>query len=154
MVLWMVRNNLSKTTCMIALLGVLGVANMAGGQTVYTWIGKNGTRHYSDVPAAPDAKVLNLTALSVVAFRVSDGKVSAAKSKGSTKRSAADRKRQAAAGGKLKAYCQSLRSNIQKLVSARRVVLHNKGKVTYLTGANVQRYRKRLKALYSRYCST
>lgn len=153
--IWASRDRLIKgAVSVFTLLFVIGLANVACGQTVYTWIGKNGTRHYSDVPAVPNAKVLNLTSLSVVDFRIASGKEASVANKGkSSKQAAKDGKRQSKERKKLKAYCAGLRSNIKQLVSARRVVLRKKGKITYLTGANVQHYRKHLKAIYSRYCS-
>ncbi len=71
-------------------LGVgLGTIAGAGAQPVYTWVGRNGVRHYSDVPRPGAKQVVLGGGLSV--FSVQPAGLGAAGGRGSVVRQAASR---------------------------------------------------------------
>lgn len=125
------------------------VAALGSGGTVYTWVDRHGVRHYADVPQARDAKRLDLQALAVTRMAAAGTHPLAAP--------AATRAKPVPVNPRVEAerrkYCRGLRADIAKLEYARRIQLREKGKTRYLSGAQIGRYRAKLRRQLARYCA-
>ncbi len=118
------------------------------GGAVYTWVDRNGVRHYADKARVRSAKRLDLRTPVVTRMaaagtrpRAAPGAVRARPAP-ITRRVEAERRK----------YCRSVRTNIAKLEYARRIRLREKGKIRYLSGAQIGRYRAKLRRRLARYC--
>ncbi len=136
-----------RPLCRFLLVPCLLVATIlpaltAGAQTqaVYTWVDKNGVRHYSDHPGGPNAKLLTLAAPAPTSTRstplpaVPQSSAPQAATAAPAKESPAERA----------ARCVKLRGEVARLQSARRVRVNEDGKSRYVAGKDLVEFKAQM----------
>jgi hypothetical protein len=127
----------------VALLGVAGGPALAGDgpPAVYTWVDAHGIRHYSDHPANPRAKPLNLA--------TPDAGTTGAASRGTVRPGhpaspqSADAARNTPTPGERAGQCRKLRERVKRLRPARRVEVKKDGKNQFLSGKDLVQFKQK-----------
>lgn len=126
----------------------------AGGSTVYTWVDKQGVRHYSDRPDAPNAVLVTLGEPSTMPPPATLSNATSPSSAKTAATAGAPAPASAARKAQLAALCTQLRNQLQLLQSARRVqVKHKNGSTEWLTGEEVVKYRADLEMKMQQACA-
>ncbi|MGH8271185.1 MAG: DUF4124 domain-containing protein [Gammaproteobacteria bacterium] len=127
-------------TCLLAATILPVFAAGAQDQSVYTWVDKNGVRHYSDQPANAKAKLLTLAAPAPASVR--DIPLPVAPSSSAPRAvSVAPATESPAARA---ARCTKLRGEVARLQSARRVRVNENGKSRYLAGDDLVKFKAQM----------
>ncbi|MGH8160960.1 MAG: DUF4124 domain-containing protein [Gammaproteobacteria bacterium] len=137
-------NRFVLAACLLALACPIAIAgNGSKDNSVYTWVDAQGVRHYSDTPANPNAKLLNLTAsanTSATPASRNGHTRSAPKQPPNPQTVAAARKRLTPA--ERAARCAKLRDEVKRLEPARRVAVKKNGEIRHLAGEDLVAFKK------------
>lgn len=122
-------------------LGLPFVGHAQNQQGVYTWVDKNGVRHYSDQPTNPKAVLVTVEASPAMsappAFTLPEPE-----SKGKAQAVPQTQPRETPA--ERAARCAKLRQEVQQLQSARRVEVTQNGKKQFYSGDDLVNFRKQM----------
>lgn len=114
-------------------------------QSVYTWVDKNGVRHYSDQPGSPKAVLVTIQALASVSAAAGAHAAVAAQASGSAdKPQHIPRARPHETAAERAARCAKLRAEVKQLQSARRVEITQNGKKRFASGENLVKFRQQM----------
>ncbi len=130
-------------------------ASASQGKTpVYTWVDKNGVRHYADHPGNPNAVPVSLQVLparSTLRSKATRTGSSPHAPPGQQTVPPPVAKKESQA--RLAAECKTLKRQVNELVSARRIRVTRAGKVRYVSGENLVKFRQKLKRRMQQACS-
>jgi hypothetical protein len=140
------------------LLGLIGapvLASAADGGQVYTWVDKNGVRHYSDQPVSSQATAVKGLAAHPPPHAATVASVTSATA--SPAHPAAPVGSAASGADKMTpeqraARCTKLKEQIKRLESARRVQVTNGDKKKYLSGQDLVDFRHMLEKRAQKVC--
>jgi hypothetical protein len=142
---------------LLALLVMAGPAlaqQQGNGTAVYTWVDKQGVRHYSDQPGAPNAVLVTLSGPSTMPAPAALSSAAPPETAKTAAPASAPAAASAAKAAQLAARCTQLRNQLNLLQSARRVeVKHKDGSTEWLTGEEVVKYRANLEMKMQQACS-
>lgn len=133
----------------VLLLG-LPFAGHAQSQQVYTWVDKNGVRHYSDQPRSKKAVLVTVQAAPAMSSPPA-ASLPAAATKGTPQ--PAPQPRSSATPAQRAAHCAKLRRQVKQLQSARRVVVTRNGKKQFYTGDNLVKFRRQMQQRMKTVCT-
>jgi len=130
----------------LATLAVPAALTAHAAQGVYTWVDKNGVRHYSDTPHNPKATEITVNApppVSAPARGSVPAAATAGHPAGKTHKVPAPKPHETPA--ERKARCSKLRQEVKQLQSARRVEVTQNGKKQYKSGENLVKFRQKMR---------
>lgn len=130
-----------------ALLAPVAFAGPQGPQQVYTWVDKNGVRHYSDTPHNPNAVLITVDAPAAgsagpAATAAPPAGTATAGPVGKPQKVPVRKPHETPA--QRKARCDKLRREVKQLQSARRVKVTENGQSRFYSGDNLVKFRQRL----------
>lgn len=141
-----------------ALLGCAILPALAGGQ-VYTWVDKDGVKHYSDQPHNRQARVVNdlhthapIKATSKTPAGTSSGQSRQKAAAAGSATGAADKQRKMTPEERA-ALCSKLKDQLERLKSARRVQVVEDGKSHFVSGQDLVDFRARLRKKMHKACT-
>ena len=129
----------------VAALAVPAALAAHAGQGVYTWVDKNGVRHYSDTPRNPQAKAMTVNApaaTTVPSYGSAPAPATGAATAGKAHKVPVPKQHETPA--ERQARCEKLRQQVKQLQSARRVEVHENGKTRFVSGENLVKFRKKM----------
>ncbi|MGH8128416.1 MAG: DUF4124 domain-containing protein [Gammaproteobacteria bacterium] len=134
-----------------ALLLGLPFAGHAQSQQVYTWVDKNGVRHYSDQPANPKATLITVKAAPAMSAPPVASSPTAATNNKAQAAAPAQQPRETPA--ERAARCAKLRQQVKQLQSSRRVVVTQNGKQKFYSGQDLVNLRQQMQESMHAACS-
>lgn len=138
---------------MVLLLG-MPLAGHAQQQQVYTWVDKNGVRHYSDHPGSPNAVLVTVDANATASAPVPATLPAAATAAGSAgKAQKVPQPKPRETPAQRAARCSKLRAQVKQLQSARRVEVTENGKTRYVSGEDLVKFRQQMQKRMQAACS-
>lgn len=129
-------------------------ALIAQAQGVYTWVDKNGVRHYSDTPHNPRAKEITINApaeQTAVPGETAPGPATSATAR-KLHRVPVPVPHETAA--QRAARCKKLRQDVKQLQSARRVKVTENGKTRFESGENLVKFRQKMQRRMEAACKS
>lgn len=136
----------------LLLLGAPLAGLAQNGQQVYTWVDKNGVRHYSDHPANPNAVLVTVQA-PMATSAVVPATLPAAGSAPVPRTQAVPQPKPRETPAERAARCTKLRQEVKQLQSARRVEVTEKGKKRFVSGEDLVKFRQQMQKRMQAACS-
>jgi hypothetical protein len=136
----------SRWIVLVGALAVVAVPTALAAQGVYTWVDKNGVRHYSDTPHNPKASQITVNAPAPVTSPTQASAPAAATAKnpaGKVHKVPAPKAHETPA--ERKARCDKLRQQVEQLKSARRVEVTENGKKRFVSGEELVKFRQKMR---------
>lgn len=133
----------------VLLLG-MPLAGHAQSQQVYTWVDKNGVRHYSDQPGNKKAVLVTVQAAPAMSAPPT-ATLPAPATKGKAQPAPQPRSRETPA--QRAARCAKLRHQVKQLQSARRVEVTRNGKKQFYSGDNLVKFRQQMQQRMQTACT-
>ena len=143
----------SKWIVLVGALAVVAVPAALAAQGVYTWVDKNGVRHYSDTPHNPKATQITVNAPAPVTTPAHASAPAAATGKnpaGKVHKVPTPKPQETPA--EREARCSKLRQEVEQLQSARRVEVTENGKKRFVSGENLVKFRQRMQQRMEKAC--
>lgn len=137
----------------LAALAVPAALTARAAQGVYTWVDKNGVRHYSDTPHNPKATPVKLNTPAPVTPPARASVPNAATAKklaGKVHKVPAPKPHETPA--QRKARCDKLRQQVKQLQSARRVEVTENGKKQFKSGEDLVKFRQKMRQRMEEAC--
>jgi len=126
----------------------------SSGTPVYTWVDKNGVRHYADHPGSPNAVLVSLQVVpGQTSARPAAARKSAPASTARVPRTVPSPAAAKASAARRRAECTTLKRQLREVRSARRVRVSENGKSHMVTGENLVKFRQELKSRIKQACS-
>ena len=116
----------------------------ARAQGVYTWVDKNGVRHYSDTPHNPKAREITINAPAEQTAVPGETAPMPASAAGARKVHKVPVARPHETAAQRAARCKKLRQEVKQLQSARRVKVTENGKTRFESGENLVKFRQKM----------
>lgn len=129
----------------LAAVAVPAALTAHAAQGVYTWVDKNGVRHYSDTPHNPKATVMTVDAPAAAtppSYASAPAPATAAASAGKAQKVPRPGTHETPA--ERQARCEKLRQQVKQLQSARRVEVNENGKTRFVSGDDLVKFRKKM----------
>lgn len=124
---------------MAALLLGMPLAGHAQSQQVYTWVDKNGVRHYSDQPGNKHAVLVTVQAAPAMSAPPTASLPTPA-----TKSAPQPQPQPRETPAQRAARCTKLRQQVKQLQAARRVEVTQNGKKQFYSGENLVKFRQQM----------
>ena len=143
----------SKWIVLVGVLAVVAVPTALAAQGVYTWVDKNGVRHYSDTPHNSKATQITVNAPAPVTLPAQASAPVAPTGKnpaGESHKVPTPKPHETPA--QRKARCGKLRQEVKQLQSARRVEVTENGKKHFVSGEELVKFRQRMQQRMEKAC--
>lgn len=143
----------SKWIVLVGALAVVAVPTALAAQGVYTWVDKNGVRHYSDTPHNSKATEITVNAPAPVTMpaQASAPATATARNPAGKAHKVPNPKPQETPAER-KARCDKLRQEVKQLQSARRVEVTENGKKRFESGENLVKFRQKMQQRMEEAC--
>lgn len=148
--------SLALGACLLVLVGV-GVCTPLSAapsqKQVYTWVDKNGVRHYSDRPGSPNAVLISLQALPAATSSFARAATAPRPASAPVPHTVPAAPAASASPAERAARCETLRQQVQQLQSARRVQVTEQGKTHFVTGDELVKFRQQMQQRMQAACN-
>ena len=135
----------SKWIVLAGILVIVAVPAALAAQGVYTWVDKNGVRHYSDTPHNAKATMMTVDApapISVPDQSMAPAAGTGGNASGKVQKVPVPKPHETPA--ERRARCNKLRQQVKQLQSARRVEVTEGGKKHYKSGEDLVKFRQKM----------
>lgn len=147
---------LAWVACIVVLLGLGVSASLSAAPSpkqVYTWVDKNGIRHYADHPGSPNAVLISVQMMPGATYPSSRPATTSPAASAPVPHTVPAPAAATASAAKRAALCTTLRRQVQQLQSARRIRVTEKGKTHYVTGDNLVKFRDQMQQRMQAACN-
>ena len=135
----------SRWIVLAGILVVVAVPAALAAQGVYTWVDKNGVRHYSDTPHNSKATMVTVDAPAPISTPAQASAPAAATGEdaaGKVQKVPIPKPHETPA--ERQARCDKLRQQVKQLQSARRVEVTQNGKKHFVSGEDLVKFRQKM----------
>ncbi len=147
------RSRWMITAAILAAMAVPAALTARAAQGVYTWVDKNGVRHYSDTPHNPKAVPMTLnTPPPVMPPARASAPTAATAKKSADKVHKVPAPKPHETPAERKARCDKLRQQVKQLQSARRVEVTENGKKQFKSGEDLVKFRQKMRQRMEQAC--
>lgn len=142
--------------CLLVLVGLTAAAPLVAApaqKQVYTWVDKNGVRHYADHPGSPNAVLISVQTAPATATPTKHHTAAARPTSAPVPHTVPAAPGATASPAERAARCATLRRQVQQLQSARRVQVNEKNKSHFVSGENLVKFRQQMRQRMEAACS-